>query len=165
MSNIFEVDDEITEIEYIGEKDTIDINVSGNKLFYANDLLTHNSAVEEMEFDHSHISGGISQIHTADNVFAIFTSRAMRERGRYQIQLLKTRSSSGVGQKVDLGFDLESLRIFDLGEDAEEYTPISSITDRLTPGGVISSSNEDVSKVTANVQSNKLKEMLASLKT
>ena len=78
------------------------------------------SAVEEIEFDHSHISGGISKINTADNVFGIFTSRAMRERGRYQIQLMKTRSSSGVGQKVDLEFDIESLRIRDLGED-EDY--------------------------------------------
>ena len=42
------------------------------------------SAVEEVEFDHSHISGGISKINTADNVFGIFTSRAMKERGRYQ---------------------------------------------------------------------------------
>ena len=56
------------------------------------------SAVEEVEFDHSHISGGISKINTADNVFGIFTSRAMRERGRYQIQAMKTRSSSGVGK-------------------------------------------------------------------
>jgi replicative DNA helicase len=39
-------------------------------------------AVEEVEFDHSHISGGLSKIQTADNVFGIFTSRAMRERGR-----------------------------------------------------------------------------------
>ena len=31
------------------------------------------SAVEEIEFDHSHISGGISKINTADNVFGIFT--------------------------------------------------------------------------------------------
>ena len=45
------------------------------------------SAVEEIEFDHSHISGGISKINTADNVFGIFTSRAMKERGRYQLQL------------------------------------------------------------------------------
>ena len=49
-------------------------------------------AVEEIEFDHSHISGGLSKIQTADNVFGIFTSRAMRERGRYQIQLMKTRN-------------------------------------------------------------------------
>jgi replicative DNA helicase len=53
-------------------------------------------AVDEIEFDHSHISGGISKINTADNVFGIFTSRQMRERGRYQIQCMKSRSSTGL---------------------------------------------------------------------
>jgi hypothetical protein len=43
----------------------------------------------------------------------------MKERGRYQIQFMKTRSSSGVGQKVDLEFDLDTLRIRDLAEDPE----------------------------------------------
>ena len=76
-------------------------------------------AVEEIEFDHSHIAGGLSKIQTADNVFGIFTSRAMRERGRYQIQLMKTRSSSGIGSKLDLEFDVDSLRIRDLIEDEE----------------------------------------------
>jgi archaellum biogenesis ATPase FlaH len=79
-------------------------------------------AVEEVEFDHSHISGGLSKIQTADNVFGIFTSRAMRERGRYQLQLMKTRSSSGVGMKIDLEFNLESLKISDLPEDEQEST-------------------------------------------
>jgi len=84
------------------------------------------SSVEEIEFDHSHISGGISKINTADNLIGIFTSRAMRERGRYQIQLMKTRSSSGVGQKIDLEFDVDSLRIRDLGE--EDDSPVTSST-------------------------------------
>ena len=75
------------------------------------------ASVEEIEFDHSHISGGLSKIQTADNVIGIFTSRAMKERGRYQIQFMKTRSSSGVGQKVDLEFDVDSLRIRDLADD------------------------------------------------
>ena len=79
-------------------------------------------AVEEIEFDHSHISGGLSKIQTADNVFGIFTSRAMRERGRYQLQLMKTRNSSGVGQKIDLGFDLDTLRIVDIGDEDEQAT-------------------------------------------
>ena len=71
-------------------------------------------AVEEIEFDHHHIAGGISKIQTADNVVGIFTSNAMRERGRYQIQFMKTRSSAGVGTKVDLKFDPDTLRIEDL---------------------------------------------------
>ena len=127
------------------------------------------SAVEEIEFDHSHISGGISKINTADNVFGIFTSRAMRERGRYQIQLMKTRSSSGVGQKVDLEFDVESLRIRDLGED-EEYQNFkkqsSSIYEQIKTGDQPAPADTDpeVGKITANVQSSKLKDMLAGLK-
>ena len=125
--------------------------------------------MEEIEFDHSHISGGISKINTADNVFGIFTSRAMRERGRYQIQLMKTRSSSGVGQKVDLEFDVESLRIRDLGED-EDYQNFkkqsSSIYEQIKTGDQPATADTDpeVGKITANVQSSKLKDMLAGLK-
>ena len=44
----------------------------------------------------------------------------MRERGRYQIQFMKTRSSSGVGSKVDLKFNPDTLRVEDLDEDEEE---------------------------------------------
>jgi archaellum biogenesis ATPase FlaH len=127
-------------------------------------------AVDEIEFDHSHISGGLSKINTADNVFGIFTSRAMRERGRYQLQLMKTRSSSGVGQKIDLEFDIESLRIRDLGED-QEYQQFkkqsSSIYEQLKnkgSSGVVEAPEGDTGKITASVQSSKLKDMLAGLK-
>lgn len=88
-----------------------------HKLLFATASQLNRSAVEEVEFDHSHISGGLSKIQTADNVIGIFTSQAMRERGRYQVQFMKTRSSSGVGQKVDLKFDIAGLRIEDLDDD------------------------------------------------
>ena len=51
----------------------------------------------------------------------------MRERGRYQIQLMKTRSSSGVGMKIDLEFDVDSLRIRDLGDDAEYSKSLTNV--------------------------------------
>ena len=128
-------------------------------------------AVEEVEFDHSHISGGLSKIQTADNVFGIFTSRAMRERGRYQIQLMKTRSSSGVGQKIDLDFNIDTLRITDV-EGEEGYgnsnTPsagsslLNSIKQRTT---VLEdpSTGAAVPKVKAQVESSKLRELLNNL--
>ena len=106
--------DEIIEINYIGVEETIDINVSGNRLFMANDILTHNSSINEQEHDHSMIAGGISKIQTADNVMSIYASDAMKERGQYQIQFLKTRNSGGVGSKIYLGFDPNTLRIFDI---------------------------------------------------
>jgi hypothetical protein len=124
-------------------------------------------AVEEVEFDHSHISGGISKINTADNVFGIFTSRSMKEQGRYQLQLMKTRSSSGVGQKVELEFDINSMRIVDNGEEQSSYSkkPSSSIMDSIkNKTNVAPSEVTDTPKVVAEVQSAKLKQMLANLK-
>jgi archaellum biogenesis ATPase FlaH len=129
-------------------------------------------AVEEVEFDHSHISGGLSKIQTADNVFGIFTSRAMRERGRYQIQLMKTRSSSGVGMKVDLEFNLESLKISDLPEDEQESTSggnrgTSSIIDSIKRKTEIQreepTEGQSVGKVRAQVESTKLREILNNM--
>ena len=93
-----------------------------NDILLATASQLNRSAVEEVEFDHSHIAGGLSKIQTADNVIGIFSSQAMRERGRYQIQFMKTRSSSGVGQKVDLAFDISGLRISDLAEDEQGST-------------------------------------------
>jgi archaellum biogenesis ATPase FlaH len=84
---------------------------------------------EEIEFDHSHIAGGISKINTADNVLGIFTTISMKESGRYQIQFMKTRSSAGVGSKIDLKFDVRSLRIMDLSE--EEADAITSSTSTI----------------------------------
>ena len=125
-------------------------------------------AVEEIEFDHSHIAGGLSKINTADNVFGIFTSRAMRERGRYQLQLMKTRSSSGVGMKVDLEFDLETLRITDPGEEAQESglrgVGGTNIMNQIKTGSSVNPAEES-SKIQAGVDSSKLKSMLAGLKS
>lgn len=84
------------------------------------------SAVESVEFDHSMIAGGLSKIQTADNVFGIYSTPVMRERNRVQIQFMKTRSSSAVGQKLDLEFNPSTLRITDLADDAEPATSSAS---------------------------------------
>lgn len=131
-------------------------------------------AVEEIEFDHSHISGGLSKIQTADNVFGIFTSRAMRERGRYQLQLMKTRNSSGVGQKIDLGFDVDTLRIIDCDEDddSNNYSNASAGATSIMSGlkrTNTATTTEDpstgmsVGKVRAETDSTKLRQFLNNL--
>ena len=120
-------------------------------------------AVDEVEFDHSHISGGISKINTADNVFGIFTSRAMRERGKYQLQLLKTRSSSGVGMKVDLDFNVESLRITDSGEETPTAGPsANNILNSIKNKSIVKSA--DAGAPAPQVQAKQLNSMLAALK-
>lgn len=128
-------------------------------------------AVEEVEYDHSHISGGLSKIQTADNVFGIFTSRAMRERGKYQIQLMKTRSSSGVGMKIDLDFDIDTLRITDPGEEGQtddSATKSSSILNNLQRNSVVTTDPTEGASVKVNsaqVESSKLRQLLNNIST
>ena len=105
------------------------------------------SAVDEIEFDHSHIAGGISKINTADNLIGIFSSRAMRERGRVQIQFMKTRSSSGVGSKLDLKFNMDSLKIEDLDpDDQEDEGAVTSIYQKLKTKSSVAPAGESVTE-------------------
>jgi hypothetical protein len=127
------------------------------------------ASVEEIEFDHSHISGGLSKINTADNVIGIFTSRAMRERGRYQLQLMKTRSSSGVNSKIDLEFDVDSLRIRDIGEEDEADNTVSkgraNVLDQIKRSSTPApdAAEEPAAKITAATDSTRLRAFLNTL--
>jgi hypothetical protein len=130
------------------------------------------SAVEEIEFDHSHIAGGISKINTADNVFGIFTSRAMKERGRYQLQCMKSRSSTGVGHKVDLTYNIETMRITDEGEESAgdgngASRNINNVLNNIKSTSTVNKETGEIMnapKINATVDSSKLKSMLAGLK-
>jgi len=135
------------------------------------------SAVEEIEFDHSHIAGGISKINTADNVFGIFTSRSMRERGKYQIQCMKSRSSTGVGQKIDLEYNIETMRITDDGgEEGQSYnapqTSANDLISKLKTSSTVSNPvqnteipkiPEDLPKINVDIPSSRLKAMLNTM--
>jgi hypothetical protein len=97
----------------------------------------------------------------------------MRERGKYQIQCMKSRSSTGVGQKIDLDYNVETMRITDPGEDASPVNSfkkpdiLSSIRtqSRTVPADALKDEAEsEFGKITADVQSTKLKQLLKQIK-
>jgi hypothetical protein len=106
----------------------------------------------------------------------------MRERGRYQIQCMKSRSSTGVGMKVDLNYNIETMRITDDGEDAaNNHQSASSIMNQIkakssAPAGEDSTNKPfikaqpkegfslETPQPRADVQGSKLKNMLAQIK-
>jgi hypothetical protein len=86
---------------------------------------------------------------------------------------MKTRSSSGVGQKIDLEFDVDSLRIRDLGED-EEYQEFqkrkSTVFDQIKRGNGSPavekqdpSEGDTVGKIKAEADSTALRQFLGNL--
>lgn len=70
-------------------------------------------AVDEVDFDHSHIAGGLSKVQTCDALIGILNSEHHRARGEIQFQLMKTRNSSGFGSKITLAQNIDSMRIWD----------------------------------------------------
>jgi len=169
------VNDQFVKDKYVSEELRALASKSGLLLVTASQL--NRTAVDEPEFDHSHIAGGISKINTADNVFGILTSRSMRERGKYQIQCMKSRSSTGVGQKIELDYDVPSMRISDPGVDNDNkaQSSPSDIMSKIKTTSQIGHTSMKVDSITgeiepenkhvvADVQSTKLKSLLASLK-
>lgn len=116
--------------------------------------LNRQSIEADGNFDHSHIAGGISKINTADNVFAINAPPHMRERGEYELVLLKTRSSSSTGHRLKLHYDAECMRMTDMrdtGERRSSYNDIKAelktpTSDLITPQSMLGMMNNERSR-------------------
>jgi hypothetical protein len=79
---------------------------------------------------------------------------------------MKSRSSTGVGQKIELEYNIETMRITDPGEDMTSQGPKPSIMDSIKARSTVTQSDddEDTPKVTADIQSSKLKQLLGTIK-
>lgn len=88
-------------------------------------------AVQQEELHHGHIAGGMSKINTADLVLGIISSNMHREKGIYELQILKNRNGTGTGKKVRLSIDANTMRISDDEEflaDIEIYQQAGKAT-------------------------------------
>ena len=83
--------DEIVGIEYIGEVEMIDFAVSGNQLFYANNILIHNCATNNLEADNSSVSDSMGSVMTADFLMFLLQTEEMKEKGDIICKITKNR--------------------------------------------------------------------------
>ena len=119
--------DEIVKIEEVGEEELIDIEVSDDNLFYANGILTHNSAFGNTEVGMESISESIGLAATADTMIAMIATDAMRDLNQVLIKFLKNRNT-GMLDSVMLESDYPKMRYTDYqGDDYNEYESQESI--------------------------------------
>jgi hypothetical protein len=108
----------ILKIEELDEREMVDIEVSGNHLFYANDILTHNSS-SDVELTDTSESFGLPA--TADLMFALISTEELENLGQILVKQLKNRyAATDKYRRFVLGIDRSKMRLYDVEQDAQK---------------------------------------------
>ena len=103
--------DEIISIEEVGIMETIDISVdSEERLFYANDILTHNSGYNKESVDLDSMADSMAIAHTADLVISLTQTEEDRDNSNIRFEITKSRLSRK-GLKGIIGVNYDTLSI------------------------------------------------------
>jgi hypothetical protein len=107
----------ILKIEELDEREMIDIEVSGNHLFYANAILTHNSS-SDVELTDTSESFGLPA--TADLMFALISTEELEELGQILVKQLKNRyNDPTIHKRFVVGIDRAKMRLYDVEQSAQ----------------------------------------------
>lgn len=108
--------DEIVEIEELEEEiDTIDIELSGNRLFFANNILTHNSGIDVTDIGMSAVSESLGGPMTMDLLIALIATEDLTKQNQVMIQQLKNRYSDVYQNKtLFIGVDRPKMKFYEL---------------------------------------------------
>ena len=108
----------ILKIEELDERELIDIEVSGNHLFYANAILTHNSS-SDVELTDTSESFGLPA--TADLMFALISTEELEGLGQILVKQLKNRyNDPTMNKRFVLGIDRAKMRLYDVEQSAQK---------------------------------------------
>ena len=108
----------ILKIEELDERELIDIEVSGNHLFYANAILTHNSS-SDVELTDTSESFGLPA--TADLMFALISTEELEELGQILVKQLKNRyNDPTMYKRFVVGIDRAKMRLYDVEQSAQK---------------------------------------------
>lgn len=83
--------DEIVSIELVGDMPTIDIEVDDTHMFYANDIYTHNSSMEEDIIQADGIADSYRKIMTADFVLSLSRKITDKVNNTARFHIIKNR--------------------------------------------------------------------------
>lgn len=107
----------ILKIEELDEREMVDIEVSGNHLFYANDILTHNSS-SDVELTDTSESFGLPA--TADLMFALISTEELEGLGQIMVKQLKNRyNDPTIFKRFVVGIDRAKMRLYDVEQSAQ----------------------------------------------
>jgi len=111
--SLLDYNDTIISIEEVGKLETTDITVSGDNLFFCNNILTKNS-------------WGTPQ--TADMLLAFTRTEELDKCGQILVKQLKNRyADMNKNKKFTIGIDISKMRLYDISD------PTANIMNDTTP--------------------------------
>jgi hypothetical protein len=112
--------DEIISIKKIGKKETIDITVSGDNLFFANNILTHNSGFSSSDPEMTDISESFGTAATADLLLSLISTEELDGMNQIMIKQLKNRyGDKSINKRFVVGIDRAKMRLYDVEQSAQ----------------------------------------------
>lgn len=127
--------DEIISIEEIEEREMIDINVTGNHLYFANGILTHNSAtgnsLDIKNVGNDSVSDSLGSIMTADFIMFLLQTEQMKEEKLITCKCTKNRFT-GRTDTWNMNIDYEHMRFSDAVIQDGGMTPEEATTEVKT---------------------------------
>lgn len=107
----------IIKIEELDEMECVDIEVSGNHLFFANNILTHNS---NSDIELTDTSESMGLVHTADLMLALIRTEELDEINQILIKQLKNRyADTAINKRFVVGINRSRMKLFDLEKSAQ----------------------------------------------
>jgi hypothetical protein len=119
ITDLVEHLDEIESIEPIGLVETVDITTDGDHLFYAQDILTHNSAFGSTDPGLDDTSDSMGIPFVADFVGGLYQNEGDRDACLIHMTTLKNRLGGQIGRVINFNIDYNSLKITDVQETSQ----------------------------------------------
>lgn len=115
--NIMIIYDKIVSIEKLMDDNTIDIEVSGDHLFFANGILTHNSS-SDVELTDTSESFGVPA--TSDFLFALISTEELEQLNQLMVKQLKNRfGDPNHFKRFVIGIDRAKMKLYDAEVSAQ----------------------------------------------
>jgi hypothetical protein len=110
----------IVSIKKLGNRKTRDISITGNRLFWANGILTHNSGQDNSDVELSNTSESMGTAFTADFIMAMISTDELDEMGQVLFKQLKSRYGDKTkNAKFVVGLDRAKMKFFNVEASAQ----------------------------------------------
>lgn len=114
--------DEIISIEEVEPTEMLDISLNGNNVFYGNDILIHNCAINKIDgVDNSAVSDSYGTNATADLMVFILQNEVMKEKSEVLVKFTKNRYT-GITDSFMLNIDYQKMRFSDVIDETDFKT-------------------------------------------